>query len=159
MKHIIVFVFLILTSVTGFSQSIVLDLKTHLAEKAQLSPSKIGASYWLLKDGYTLLDVGEDYSVWLTDYNAVTTGESIAVSVTVKIEPTTALTEKTPLASERVHYTLSKSAPRVTDTDEPATKFLREKLERKTDQAIQEGRVGGKAVADAIGSLLGKLGR
>lgn len=140
-----------------YTQLQVLDLKTPLAEKTHLSPAKIGAGYYLLKEGFKILDAGEDYAVWLSGYTQEKFGDQIRVELLVEITPTSALFKKPALASRKVSYSFPVTPPRMMDVDQASTVFLREKLERKTDLAVLEGQIGGKAVAEAVMDLLRSL--
>lgn len=154
MKGILVVGFVLLFS--SSLGAITFDLKTKIEQKAILVPLKIGAEYFLLSAGHRILDVGEDWAVWIKDRQAKIVGKQVQVRVLVKVSDTTGVFEKPSLAETWVTYTFEGELPATVSTDEAATKFLRTKLEILGATALEEGRVGGKAVAQAILELVGR---
>jgi len=155
MKKFLVLIFLVASSNLSFGQ--VLDIKTKMSEKAELSPLKIGTEIFLIKKGIKILDTGEDFAVWIKDYRKVKDGNRCTVTVLVKITPTTAFAEKAPLAEKTVSFMYATEPSKNIDIDDATTKVLREKLQRNGELAMTEARTGGEVVADAIIELYNKV--
>ena len=152
MKKIIPLLML-LSLVAASVSALTFDLKVHLQDTAQLTPLKVGAEYFLMKAGHTVFDAGEDYAVWLKDAQVTRAGNTATVTVTVKLTETAALKEKESLAETKVTFTYTIQPKETLTTDEAATKFIRSKLQKKTAEAMEMGKVGGAAVAQAILAL------
>ncbi len=70
--RIIVMILLIFSTVEA-SDKIKLDIKVPLGLMAEVTPIQISVSYFLLtSDWATVTDFGEEYSVWITEYDKST---------------------------------------------------------------------------------------
>ena len=154
-KFTFVLLFILLFS---FSFAVTVDLKTKLAEKLELSPIKVGAIYFLYKDGVTVSDFGEDYAVWLKDLKRTYNGGNwYYYELTVKISYPTAFLEKKTILEQRIEFNFSVSEP--LDYEDDGFKEHLAKHFSKLNQRIQkEAYIGGREVANAIESMLESLG-
>lgn len=133
------------------------DLKTTFAEKGNLAPIKWGTEFALLQASHAILDVGEDYAIWLKGRKESLSGDQVTVRVLVQISETTGFAAKPILAETWVTFRYHRKAPAEMTTDDAATKFLRTKLQDQGENAWEEGRIGGPLVAKAILQLVSRV--
>jgi hypothetical protein len=82
-----------------FSQ-VKLDVKTSFKEKSGLKSIKWGVIYFLEKNGYRVVEVGEDAAVWLENFQENREGSAgYKAKLTVKITPPSLFRQKTAIAS------------------------------------------------------------
>lgn len=143
---------LLLLPAVVFSYTI--DLKTPLGEKRVLAPLKVGTAYYLIQAEHLVLEISEDYAVWLKDYWSTTADGVTRIDLTVKVTEPTAWNEKPALAERRVTFSYTMAEVETMTVEESFAKFLRKKLERYSERAKHEAQVGGKLVSDTIEELL-----
>ncbi len=131
-----------------------LDIKTKFTDKYEMKGLKHGVIYYLEKEGYQIVEMREDYSVWLVNFEEKRLeGDKYTIKFTVKIEPPALMTEKPALAQKDVagEFTFD---PKVMDTDASFVQFLKAKAkDLKEKEKIQAMQVG-KLAADEIKALL-----
>jgi len=155
-KASLILLILFLTAANGFSQ--ILDLRTKLEEKIELSPIKNGAMYYLFDAGYTVFEIAEDYAVWIKDYEKATFLDgTVEISFTVTITEPTSLYEKSALAEKLIAFSYHPGKPETITLDESAARFLRKKIVRLSKQVEIEATMGGQLVRDAVIELLEAL--
>jgi hypothetical protein len=102
---------LLITSL--FAQNkIYLDVKTDWKEKAELSPAKNGTIYFLLNSQELgVKEFGEDYSLWLLDYQARQDNDQVQITYTVELRTPALIRKGKLLAKEEisVSYDVSRS--------------------------------------------------
>ncbi|NQV43159.1 MAG: hypothetical protein HQ506_12485 [Candidatus Marinimicrobia bacterium] len=68
-KTLILLIFCILPAMSLGFEKLVVDLKVHLVETANLAPAQAGATVYLMKSEWaTVSEINEDVAVWMTDY-------------------------------------------------------------------------------------------
>jgi hypothetical protein len=153
----------ILIIIVGFAllfpaSPVKLDIKTKYKDKFELKGIKWGVKYFLEQDGYNVVELGEDYAVWLKDIEEerVEPGQ-YTLKLIVSISPPSLFREKKPAASDtmEVKYTFNPKEVNVDDTG--FTRFIKEKVENiKKKEKIRAYFVG-KAVAEKVKELLKSL--
>lgn len=69
-----------------------LDIKTKLSEKADLAPAKSGLILYLKQlPKIKITETGEDYSVWLRNYNSEKKDDDITVSLDLEVRTPAAI--------------------------------------------------------------------
>ncbi len=158
MKRKILIILIILFFCVSFGFSITLDLKTKYFEKMKLSAIKIGATYFLMKDGVVISDIGEDYAVWLKnlkrEYNG---GNWYYYELTVKISYPTAFLEKKTILEQRVQFEFSVDEP-LDYEDDGFMEYLAKHFSKINQRIQKEAYIGGREVANLIESMLESLG-
>jgi hypothetical protein len=104
MRKIWVFVFTLSILAVGLisEERIKLDIKTKVSEKFDLKGIKYGTMQQLEEEGYEILEFGEDFSVWLKDYNEEMAGrDRYNYQLRICITLPSAVTEK-PVLVEQV---------------------------------------------------------
>jgi hypothetical protein len=134
-----------------------LDVKTKFTSKFEMKGVKHGVIYYLEQMGYKIVEVKEEYSVWLTDFEEkLLEGNKYAIKFLVKIEPPALFTEKTPLATKEVKGEFAFDA-KVLTTDAGFMTFIKSKVkDMKEKENIQAMQVG-KLAADEVQALLTTL--
>lgn len=135
----------------------VVDLKTHLDEAVAAAPLKYGAMWYLKDDGISVMEIGEDWAVWIEDVQKTVNGDSVSVTCVLKLTAPTAFQEKTALRTWNVSFSYRPGEAEQYSVDDSATRFLRKKIERWSAESAIEGKIGGKAVADAIASMVASM--
>jgi hypothetical protein len=94
------------------ANALVIDLKTPMEEYADLLHIQLGTRYYLLKMGYGISEIGEDYAAWIEELKRTESGSEVEVSFTVKLTEPTAFQEKPGLAESlaRISHTSSRIA-------------------------------------------------
>ena len=153
MKKIIGFVLLLVFfSYYGFSLSI--DLKTKFAEKSEITAIKVGATYFLEQKGIEVVNIGEDFAVWLKNLERSFISENRYVyKITVKLSYPTSLVEKRTIMEETLKFEIVLNTP-LKDTSEILDNRLRRHFLKIKERLIHEAYIGGLAVATCIEELL-----
>lgn len=142
---------------TPFIFSLTLDVRTHLLEQHKFLAIRSGASYYLLSNDYTLLEVSEDYAVWLKDYNRYKKGNRYYVEFSINITEPTMLEEKEALAEERLEFSYDPGHIESIAIDQSFLEYLKEKLRFLSDSAKAEATIGGELAYKAIDRLVRRL--
>jgi hypothetical protein len=156
-KHLFCIIcLLLLHAVSSFGY--VLDLKADFDEKVQVAPIQTGAAYYLMKEGHFVLDISEDYAVWLKDYTKEERSDGeISITLTVTLSEPAAFQVSKTLLERIVRFSYHPEKPETMTTDESATKFIRKKLVHSSRIMEAEATIGGKAVCEAVLEMLSKL--
>jgi hypothetical protein len=157
MKKTILFVLLTALVLSPVLAQTKLDVKTKFTSKLELKGVKHGVIFYLEKEGYKIVEVKEEYSVWLTDFEQKNLeGNKYSIKFLVKIEPPALLTEKPALASKEVKGEFAFDA-KVLNTDAGFMTFIKSKVKDMKEKENIEAMQVGKLAADEIKALLGTL--
>ncbi len=87
MKKLLVFTIAILFSALTLSaQQVKLDVKTGLGDKSRLKVVKAGLIAFLKQSTWAkVVEFGEDYSLWITNYQAVPKGNQMKVDIDLEL--------------------------------------------------------------------------
>ena len=153
MKKTIVFVLLVtFLSHLGFSLSI--DLKTKFEEKSEITAIKIGATYFLEQKGIEVVNIGEDFAVWLKNLErSFISDNRYAYKITVKLSYPTSLVEKRTIMEETLKFEIILNSP-IKNTAEILDNRLRRHFLKTTERLIHEAYIGGMAVTVCIVEML-----
>jgi hypothetical protein len=157
-KYFMLMVALVIMLAVGplFSESEVkLDVKTKFKEKFELKGVKYGVIYFLKQDGYKIVEVGEDYAVWLVDIEEEREEpDSYTIRLTVKITPPSLFRQKEAAASGKVEmeYTFNPKELNVDDTG--FLDFIKEKVENIKNKEKVRAFFVGREVANKVKELL-----
>ena len=134
-----------------------LDVKTKFTSKLEMKGVKHGVIFYLEKEGYKIVEIKEDYSVWLTEFEQKNIeGNKYSIKFMVKIEPPALLTEKPPLAAKEVKGEFAFDA-KILNTDTGFISFIKSKVkDMKEKENIQAMQIG-KLAADEIKALLATI--
>lgn len=96
--------------VLGFSSTrataqdqVAIDVKTPLESKTELAPAKAGAAMCLHRSEWaTISEVGEDYSLWLKEYERVKDGRDTRAELTIELRSPALLRSGSLIASQQV---------------------------------------------------------
>ena len=139
----------------GLFSQVKLDVKTKFKEKYELKGIKYGVIYFLKKNSCKVVEVGEDFTVWLVNiHEKRTEPHKYKLRLTVNISPPSLFRQKKPIASERitVEYMFNPKALNVDDTD--LLEFLKEKGENIIKKETVRAFYVGQQVAQKIKFLL-----
>lgn len=158
-SSIAIFTVALLAAVPAMASPVVLDVKTHIKEVA-LQPLTLATQYYLAQSGsYVILDIGEDYACWISEYTAERDGQKVDVSVKITITPPSAFFEKKALATRVVKFSYAAQGPDTLTTDDSATRFLRKKLTTLAGEKLIEAKTGGPIIAQVISDAVKSLGK
>lgn len=135
-----------------------LDVKTKYKDKFELKGIKWGVNYFLKQDGYDMEEVGEDFAVWLKDFEEERTEpDQYTLKLTVSISPPSLFREKRPVASAAVEvkYTFNPKKLNVDDTG--FLGFVKEKVENIKQKEQVRAYFVGKVVSEKVKELLNSL--
>jgi hypothetical protein len=135
-----------------------LDIKTHFSEKYELKGLKFGIIFYLQNSGYKIVEIGENYAVWIEDYQEERIGvDEYQVKFKIDITPPTALLKKTSLASKDFDMNYQ-YFPSLLDVDETGFwKYVREKVKNIKEKDMVKAHVVGKKIAKDIQYLINVL--
>lgn len=155
LKRIILVVLII---VVGFGTAYAatrLDVKTKIKEKTNMTGIKHSAIYFLEKAGYKIVEIKEDYTVWLVNFSETRKDpDQYTVKLTVMISPPSLFRKKAPIAQKEIEvkYTYNPQTINVDDTG--FLGFIKKKVKTiKDKQKVRGFFVGGK-VAKVVKLLL-----
>lgn len=155
MRRCLLLILMIAFCFIGLFSQMKLDVKTKFKEKYELKGIKYGVIYFLKKDGYKVVEVGEDYTVWLVDIHEIRTDpDKYTLKLTINIAPPSLFRQKKPTAFEKieVEYIFNPKELNVDDTD--FLKFLKEKGENIIKKETVRAFYVGQKVAQKIKLLL-----
>jgi len=120
----------IFTSVSLAAEpSIGLDLKTPLSQKIALASAKLALAGAVSEDGrFTIVEGGEDWQVWLTDYTRDDHGTSCSVTLKVSLVHPSAPDRDSPVATQIVSYSFAKEPRDVLTTEDGTMRFIKGKI-------------------------------
>ncbi len=153
MKKIIILLFvLIFLGSVGFSVSV--DIKTKFVEKSEITAIKIGATYWLEKNGIMVVNIGEDFAVWLKNLERkFITENEYSYSLTISLSYPTSFVEKRTIKEETVQFEIFVDEP-IKEQEEGLDKRLRRQFSKIKDRLKKEAYIGGLIAAASIIKLL-----
>jgi hypothetical protein len=132
-----------------------LDVKTKYKEKYELKGVKHGVIYFLKHDGYKIVEINEDYAVWLVDIEEEREEpDAYTLNVTVNISPPSLFKKKEPIASAKVivEYTFDPKEVNIDDTG--FLRFIKEKVDNIKNKEQLRAFVVGRKVANKVIELL-----
>jgi hypothetical protein len=141
--------------VGGLFSQMKLDVKTKFKEKYELKGIKYGVIYFLKKNGCKVVEVGEDYTVWLVNIHEMRTHpDKYTLKLTIDIAPPSLFRQKKPIASEKfeVEYIFNPKELNVDDTG--LLEFLKEKGENIIKKETVRAFYVGQKVAEKIKLLV-----
>jgi hypothetical protein len=156
-KSLLIITILLLAAAVTPAEEIVLDLKTPLKEKGKFLALQAGALYYLNTNGYKTLEIGEDYAVWLKDYQKTVEGNQITISFTCKITAPCGWREKKALTEERISLSYNVDKIETISINEPMLDYLEEKFDYLSRSMQAEAVLGGKLIHEAIVKLLKEI--
>ena len=157
MKKTILFAVLAALVLSPLLAQTKLDVKTKFTSKFEMKGVKHGVIFFLEKEGYKIVEVKEEYSVWLTDFEQKNLeGNKYSIKFLVKIEPPALLTEKTPLATKEVKGEFAFD-PKVMNTDSGFITFIKTKVKDMNEKEEIQAMQIGKLAADEVKALLATL--
>jgi hypothetical protein len=157
MKKTILFAVLAALVLSPLLAQTKLDVKTKFTSKFEMKGVKHGVIFFLEKEGYKIVEVKEEYSVWLTDFEQKNLeGNKYSIKFLVKIEPPALLTEKTPLATKEVKGEFAFD-PKVMNTDAGFITFIKAKVKDMNEKEEIQAMQIGKLAADEVKALLATL--
>jgi hypothetical protein len=141
----------------GLTRPVALDVKSRAAEKADLAATKTGTLACLRRTGWArITEVGEDYSVLLTQYRREADAGGVRVSLVVELRTPAMLRSGTLLGSRPIVVWLPTDlAPAPAGS---LASVVRQELERESDEFRREAAVVGERVADAVRELVAAAG-
>ena len=143
-KHrTIIFLILFMLGSCLFSQ-MKLDVKTKFREKSNLIGIKQGVIYFLKKNGYNIVEIGEKYSLWITDFQE-TENEPNRFQIRLKIQlcPPALFSRKKPVASEDIEVSYNFTAKMLNVDKTGFIRFIREKFNNiKTKEIFRALHIG-----------------
>ncbi|MCB1156816.1 MAG: hypothetical protein H7A25_12985 [Leptospiraceae bacterium] len=132
----------------------VFDMKTHIGEKTDLLPLKIGTAFFLKAAGHTLFSVDEDYAVWLKNYKKEKKDGVYSVEFTVSVNKPSLLLEKQSLYEKRLAFTYKEGENHAVEMDTGLLGILKDKLKHYSVNAYQEASIGGSMASKEVLSFL-----
>ena len=153
-KFIIILIIVILP--VNFCFSVTVDLKTKFVEKAKLSAVKKGTEVFLERKGISVVETGENFSVWLKNFLRVDKGNGkYNYILTVKLSYPTAFEEKEAIKDKErvIHFEVLVDQP-ITDEIKALEDFFGEVSDKAEKRRKHEAYIGGRAAADCIVEFL-----
>lgn len=157
MKKIITFVCLLVFA-GSMCFPISIDLKTKLFEKSEITAIKIGATFFLEQKGILVVNIGEDFAVWLKNIERTFVEDNVyAYRITVALSYPTSLIEKRTIRAETLTFKIQLNAP-VRDRYTRLDNQLEKHFSKVKERLLGEAYIGGMAVAHCIQVLLESVG-
>lgn len=154
-KIIIILIILILP--VSFCYPVTVDLKTRLAEKVELRAVKKGTEVFLERRGISVVETGENFSVWLKNFLRVDKSKGRYYYIlTVKLSYPTLFAEKEAIKEKKIHFEVLVDRP-ITDEIEALEDYFGDVSTRAEKRRKREAYIGGKAAADCIEKFLVSL--
>ena len=151
-KFIIILIILILP--VSFCFPVKVDLKTRFAEKVQLRAVKKGTTVFLERRGISVVEIDEDFSVWLKNFHRVDRGNGrYYYLLTVILSYPTAFVEKKAVKEKVIHFEVLVDQP-ITDRIEALEDYFGDVPDKDDKRRKSEAYIGGKAAADCIVEFL-----
>ena len=154
-KFIIILIIVILP--VNFCFPVKVDLKTRFAEKVQLRAVKKGTTVFLERRGISVVEIDEDFSVWLKNFHRVDRGNGrYYYLLTVILSYPTAFVEKKAVKEKVIHFEVLVDQP-ITDRIEALEDYFGDVPDKDDKRRKSEAYIGGKAAADCIVEFLESL--
>ena len=110
-----------------------LDIKTKHEEKFDLLPAKIAVSYFITQSKWAKLrEVGEDYSVWLTNYQREKIDDTIYISLEIEIRTPAMIRSGSLLKKKRIRTSIT------AQDDWSDVNNIRDAIEREIENSSKE---------------------
>jgi hypothetical protein len=156
MRKIIITLILVILPV-NFCFPVSVDLKTKFAEKVELRAVKKGTEVFLEKKRISVVEMDEDFAVWLVDFERLYKGNNTySYNLTVKLSYPTTFVEKKAIKEKVIHFKVS--LDRLIENEIEA---IEDSFGNDTDKAEKrrkrEAYIGGKVAADCIEKFLVSL--
>ena len=137
-------------------QKVMFDIKTKQFEKFDFIPIKIATTIILLNSDWAgVIEVGEDYSLWLKNYQRKQVDEEIIISFDVEIRTPAMLRSGSLLTTGKVDYSFNAAE------EWEGVKSTREAIERElkdySEEINTEAKMGGEEVEKCAKMLMQQL--
>jgi hypothetical protein len=153
MRKLIVTLFLVILLV-NICFPVSVDIKTKFAEKVELRAVKKGTTVFLEKKGISVVEMDEDFSVWLKDFERLYKGNNrYSYNLTVKLSYPTTFVEKKAIKEKVIHFEILLDQP-ITDEIETLEDYFGNDSDKAEKRRKREAYIGGKAAADCIEEFL-----
>lgn len=153
MKKLII-TLVIVISLVNFCFPVTVDLKTKVTEKVQLRAVKKGTAVFLERKGISVVETGENFSVWLKNFLRVDKGNGkYNYILTVKLSYPTLVDEKEAIKEKMIHFEVLVDQP-ITHKIEALEDYFGDVTGRAEKRRKREAYIGGKAAADCIEEFL-----
>ena len=137
------------------------DIKTRLKERARLQNVKRGITVVLEDQPWAgVVEIGEDYSLWITDLDRAHRGDSVHVRLTVSLRTPAMLTSGDHLDSQRIHVSYHWNQMQMTAKEMPDFASIAASQAAKYGEAL--GRIAGLPKEPSrlvLGDLLNTLAK
>jgi hypothetical protein len=155
-KFIIILIIVILP--VNFCFPVKVDLKTKIAETFELRAVKKGTEVFLERRGISVVETGENFSVWLKNFQRVDRGNGrYYYLLTVKLSYPTLVDEREAINERMIHFEVLVDQP-ITDRIEALEDYFGDVLTRAEKRRKREAYIGGRAAADCIVEFLESIG-
>jgi hypothetical protein len=155
MAMVVLIIMLTVDPLFSHSAKVKLDVKTKFKEKFELKGVKYGVIYFLKQDGYKIVEVGEDYAVWLVDIEEEREEpDSYTIRLTVKIAPPSLFRQKDAVDSGKVEMEYSFNPKELNVDDIGFLDFIKEKVENIKNKEKVRAYFVGREVANKVKELL-----
>jgi hypothetical protein len=135
--------------------SILLDVKSEefASEGAKVALARVAS-----KDRrFKVVEMGEDWQVWLTDYRRSDNGTSYSVTLKASLVHPAAPNRNSPVATQDVGYSFAKEPRDVLTTDDGLVRFVRAKIKDKSADFSAEETAAEPAMSAALNGLVGPM--
>jgi hypothetical protein len=132
---------------------VTVDVKTRIADKADLSAIKAGVLHQIAQAGWIALrEAGEDYSLWLGGLERRRDGDTVAVTLRVELHTPAAFRSGAVLDSRTVRavYGVNDDWTGVGSVREGVERQLRNRGREAISEALFVGELAFRAAADMI---------
>ena len=134
------------------------DIKTKFVEKSEITAIKIGATYWLEKNGIMVVNIGEDFAVWLKNLERKFISENeYSYSLIISLSYPTSFVEKRTISEEKIQFKIFVDEP-VKEEEETLNRRLKRQFLKLKDRLKKEAYIGGMIVATSMMKLLKSQG-
>jgi hypothetical protein len=154
-RFLLIFIVLMCFVSSAIFAQITLDVKTKFKEKYQLKGVKYGVIYFLKQKGYKVVEVGEDYALWLTDIQEKRIEpDRYSIRLYIKISRPSLFRQKKAIASELIEMDYSYMPKMLNIDDTGFLRFIKEKVQSiKVKEMLRAFQVGIK-VANRVKYML-----
>lgn len=156
-KYLLVFLIIIHGFGLLFSE-VKLDVKTKFMEKFELKGIKFGVIYFLKQEGYKIVEVGEDYAIWIVDIEEEREeSDSYTIRLTVNISPPSFFKQKKSITTGDVEIECKFDPKELNVDDTGFLDFIKEKVENIKNKEKERAYFVGREVAKKVKVLLAGL--
>jgi len=156
-KLFVFFFILLLINVSVAQKVIYVDVKTPLLQKAELTVPKAGTIFFIEQSReFGLREAGEDYSLWLMDYQANQEGNRVTIRLKVELRTPAMFRQGKILAQKDIQIEYK------TDVDLPAEeagifKHFKSRVKKIKSELMLEGFYSGKACFEALKDMVNDI--